>query len=148
MLLTDLDENLLLLIGRQLDTCSLAGLACTCRRLKALVASDELWEPFCRARWSHLHAASYKRQADAGSNAVSSSAGGTDWKELYYQGNGWRDPSFELRQLPLDADCDYVSAIARSAPGELLTIATSHHIEAWELGTDVCTLWRMDYFCC
>ena len=144
MLLTDLDDDLLLLVFGQLDTCSLAGLACTCHRLNALVASDELWEPLCRARWRHLHTAFYERRTVACSRAGSptaqrsfapgSSAGCPDWKALYYAGNGWHTPSFDLRHIPLDADCDFVSAIARAGQGELLTIATSHRIEQWDPG--------------
>jgi hypothetical protein len=154
MLLTDLENDVLLLVLKLLDTCSLAGLACTCRRLNALVALDELWEPFCRARWRHLHAAFYERRTNACSSTVSpaaqrscassSSAGGTDWKALYDAGNGWHNPSFMLRHIPLDADFDFVSAIARAGQGQPLTIATSHRIEQWDPGSHGCMLIRVD----
>ncbi len=144
MLLTDLDTDLLLSVCNLLDPCSLAGLGCVSRRLRSVVRAPELWEPCCRSRWRHLRAELYQQPASGDASAVSpnapdgatlaSPADYTNWRSLYDGGNGWRNPSFSLRQIPIDAECDFVSAIACAARGDHITVATSHSIEAWDPG--------------
>ncbi len=144
MQLTDLDTDLLLSVCNLLDPCSLAGFGCVSRRLRSVVRAPELWEPCCRSRWRHLRAELYQQPANVNAiadspntpdgAALESSADDTNWKSLYDGGNGWRNPSFNLRQIPIDAECDFVSAIACAARGDHITVATSHSIEAWDPG--------------
>ena len=144
MLLADLDTDLLLSVCKLLDPCSLAGLGCVSRRLNSIAKAAELWEPCCRSRWRHLHTELYQQPSPMHAAGVSPStphdatltapADHTNWKALYDAANGWQDPSFNLRHVPLTASCDFVSAIARAAHSDLLNVATSHHIEAWDTG--------------
>ena len=144
MLLTDLDTDLLLAVCNLLDPCSLAGFGCVSRRLNSIIKAPELWEPCCRSRWRHLRAELYQHPASMETRAVSpnaadgaalaSPADHTNWKSLYDGGNGWWDPTFNLRQIPIDSQCDFVSAIACTAQGDHIRIATSHSIEAWDAG--------------
>ena len=144
MLLTDLDTDLLLSICNLLDPCSLAGLGCVSRRLNSVVRAPELWEPCCRSRWRHLRAELFQHPATVDASVASDVTSGgatpaspadhTRWKSLYDGGNGWRNPSFSIGQVPIDAHCDFVSAIACAAQGGQINIATSHSIEAWDPG--------------
>lgn len=144
MLLTDLDTDLLLAVCFLLDPCSLAGLACVSRRFNSIIKAPELWEPCCRSRWRHLRAELYQHPPPADVDGISpsaphgvtltASAQQTHWKALYDEANGWQNPNFNLRHLPINADCDFVSAIACAAQSDLLHVATSHRIEAWVAG--------------
>ena len=68
---------------RFLGPCSLAALSCTCRAVRQLSSSPQgqlsLWQSLCRRRWLALNAHLFPSQT----------AGGTDFKRLYGEGNAW-----------------------------------------------------------
>ena len=71
---------------RFLGPCSLAALSCTCRVFSQLSSSPQgqlsLWQSLCRRRWLALNAHLFPSQT----------AGGTDYKRLYGEGNAWTQP--------------------------------------------------------
>ena len=68
---------------RFLGPCSLAALSCTCRAFHQLSSSPQgqlsLWKSLCCRRWLALNAHLFPSQT----------AGGTDFKRLYGEGNAW-----------------------------------------------------------
>ena len=66
-----------------LGPCSLAALSCTCRAFRQLSSSPQgqlsLWQSLCRRRWLALNAHLFPSQT----------AGGTDFKRIYGEGNAW-----------------------------------------------------------
>ena len=51
----DLAEDLILSICQQLNAVSLCSLACTCRKLRVLSESPQLWSDLAHRRWHHPH---------------------------------------------------------------------------------------------